>query len=171
MKFLEKIWIVNPPNLIKLKKNKNQNKNQILDLINIIIENKLFKPISITILSVFLLFKFYQYSLLFFDTSNFFSGNKNLSKSIKISLAGSQYNFDYDEEQILDYEIKNGDTLLKILANIGSNEQDTFAILTAIKKIYNIQNLNTGTVINMTYRAEKKKNRISWMKKKLSFPI
>ncbi|MFM7702619.1 MAG: hypothetical protein ACKO6C_04075, partial [Alphaproteobacteria bacterium] len=92
-----------------MKKNKNQNKNQILDLINIIIENKLFKPISITILSVFLLFKFYQYSLLFFDTSNFFSGNKNLSKSIKISLAGSQYNFDYDEEQILDYEIKNGD--------------------------------------------------------------
>lgn len=105
-----------------------------MDLINLIIENKLFKPISITILSVFLLFKIYQYSILFLNSSNFFSGNKDLSKSIKISLAGSQYNFDYDEEQILDYEIKNGDTLLKILANIGSGEQDIFAILTAIKK-------------------------------------
>lgn len=152
---------------MKKNTNKKPNKNQILDLINIIIENKLFKPIAITILSVFFLFKFYQYSALFLSTSKFFAGNKNLSKSIKISLAGSQYNFDYDEEQILDYEIKNGDNLLKILANIGSNDQDIFAILTAIKKVHNIQNLNTGTVINITYRAENKEEQNQMDEKKV----
>ena len=152
---------------MKKNTNKNQKRNQILDLINLIIENKLFKPISITILSVFLLFKIYQYSILFLNSSNFFSGNKDLSKSIKISLAGSQYNFDYDEEQILDYEIKNGDTLLKILANIGSGEQDIFAILTAIKKVHNIQNLNVGSVINITYRSENKEEQNQVEQKKV----
>ncbi len=152
---------------MKKNSNKSQKKNQILDLINIIIENKLFKPVSITILSVFLLFKIYQYSILFLDSSNFLSRNNDYSKSIKISLAGSQYNFDFDEEQILDYEIKNGDTLLKILANIGSSEQDIFAILTAIKKIHNIQNLNVGTVINITYRSENKEEQIQADEKKV----
>lgn len=152
---------------MKKNTNKNQKRNQILDLINVIIENKFFKPISITILSVFLLFKIYQYSILFLNSSNLFSGSKDLSKSIKISLAGSQYNFDYDEEQILDYEIKNGDTLLKILANIGSGEQDIFAILTAIKKVHNIQNLNVGSVINITYRSENKEEQNQVEQKKV----
>ena len=152
-----------------MKKNniKNHKKNNpLLDLINNLIENKLFKPISITIISVFLLFKIYQYSALFFSSSSFFSSNKDLSKSIKISLNGSQYNFDFDEEQILDYEVKNGDTLLKILANIGSSDQDVFAILGAIKKIRNISTLNVGSFINITYRLENKEEQTQLETKK-----
>ena len=79
------------------------------------------------------------------------SNHKNvLSKSIKISLSGSSLNFDFEDEQISDHEVKNGDTLLKILADVGAQEQDVFSILNALKKIKFSQSLNIGAVISIT---------------------
>ena len=77
-----------------------------------------------------------------------------ISKSIKISLSGSSLSFDFEDEQIIDHEIKNGDTLLKILADVGAQEQDVFAILNALKKIKFSQSLNIGSVISITYRSQ-----------------
>ncbi len=126
-----------------------------LDYINKIIENKLFKPVSITIIAVFLLFKIYQYFNYFLLQNNGFVTHKSiLSKSIKISLSGSSLNFDFEDEQIVDHEVKNGDTLLKILADVGAQEQDVFAILNALKKIKFSQSLNIGSVISITYRSQ-----------------
>ena len=83
------------------------------------------------------------------------SNHKNvLSKSIKISLSGSSLNFDFEDEQISDHEVKNGDTLLKILADVGAQEQDVFSILNALKKIKFSQSLNIGAVISITYRSQ-----------------
>lgn len=83
------------------------------------------------------------------------SNHKNvLSKSIKISLSGSSLNFDFEDEQIFDHEVKNGDTLLKILADVGAQEQDVFSILNALKKIKFSQSLNIGAVISITYRSQ-----------------
>ena len=110
-------------------------KKYFLDYINKIIENKLFKPISITIIAVFLLFKSYQYFGYFLSQYNNSQNSKSkLSKSIKISLSGSSLNFDFEDEQIFNHEVKNGDTLLKILADAGAQEQDVFSILNALKK-------------------------------------
>ena len=130
-------------------------KKYFLDSVNKVIENKLFKPVSLTIIAVFLLFKIYQYFGYFLAQYNNISNNKNvLSKSIKISLSGSSLNFDFEDEQIVDHEVKNGDTLLKILADVGAQEQDVFSILNALKKIKFSQSLNIGAVISITYRAQ-----------------
>ena len=130
-------------------------KKYFLDSVNKIIENKLFKPISLTIIAVFLLFKIYQYFGYFLSQYNSVSNRKNvLSKSIKISLSGSSLNFDFEDEQISDHEVKNGDTLLKILADVGAQEQDVFSILNALKKIKFSQSLNIGAVISITYRSQ-----------------
>ena len=88
-------------------------KKYFLDSVNKVIENKLFKPVSLTIIAVFLLFKIYQYFGYFLAQHNNISNHKNvLSKSIKIYLSGSYLNFDFEDEQIIDHEIKNGDRLL-----------------------------------------------------------
>lgn len=130
-------------------------KKYFLDSVNKIIENKFFKPISLTIIAVFLLFKIYQYFGYFLSQYNSVSNRKNvLSKSIKISLSGSSLNFDFEDEQISDHEVKNGDTLLKILADVGAQEQDVFSILNALKKIKFSQSLNIGAVISITYRSQ-----------------
>ncbi len=130
-------------------------KKYFLDSVNKVIENKLFKPVSLTIIAVFLLFKIYQYFGYFLAQHNNISNHKNvLSKSIKISLSGSSLNFDFEDEQIFDHEVKNGDTLLKILADVGAQEQDVFSILNALKKIKFSQSLNIGAVISITYRAQ-----------------
>ena len=128
-------------------------KNFFLDKINFIIESKFFKPLSLTIIAVFIFFKIYQY-LGFFLTSKFFSESQNkISNSIKISLAGTPFNLDFEEEQVLDYQIKNGDTLLKILADVGTEEQDVFSIIGALKKVKSSQNLSIGSQITITYRS------------------
>ena len=130
-------------------------KKYFLDYINKIIENKLFKPISITIIAVFLLFKTYQYFGYFLSQYNNSQNSKSkLSKSIKISLSGSSLNFDFEDEQIFNHEVKNGDTLLKILADAGAQEQDVFSILNALKKIKSSPSLNIGASISITYRAQ-----------------
>jgi len=90
----------------------------------------------------------------FFLTSKFFSESQNkISNSIKISLAGTPFNLDFEEEQVLDYQIKNGDTLLKILADVGTEEQDVFSIIGALKKVKSSQNLSIGSQITITYRS------------------
>ncbi|MBM3590106.1 MAG: M23 family peptidase [Alphaproteobacteria bacterium] len=128
-------------------------KNFFFDKINFIIESKFFKPLSLTIIAVFIFFKIYQY-LGFFLTSKFFSESQNkISNSIKISLAGTPFNLDFEEEQVLDYQIKNGDTLLKILADVGAEDQDVFSIIGALKKIKSSQNLSIGSQITITYRS------------------
>ena len=130
-------------------------KKYFLDRINKIIENRLFKPISLTIIAVFLLFKIYQYFGYFVVHNKAIANHRDkISKSIKISLSGSSLNFDFEDEQIIDHEIKNGDTLLKILADVGAQEQDVFSILNALKKIKFSQSLNIGSVISITYRSQ-----------------
>ena len=126
-----------------------------LDYINKIIENRLFKPISLTIIAVFLLFKTYQYFSYFILNNKTIANHRDkISKSIKISLSGSSLSFDFEDEQIVDHEIKNGDTLLKILADVGAQDQDVFSILNALKKIKFSQSLNIGSVISITYRSQ-----------------
>jgi len=130
-------------------------KKYLLDRINWIIENRLFKPISLTIIMVFVLFKAYQYFSYFLINKNSIVGHRDkISRSIKISLSGTSLNFDFEDEQIVDHEIKNGDTLLKILADVGAQEQDVFAILNALKKIKFSQSLNIGSVVSITYRTQ-----------------
>ena len=130
-------------------------KKYFLDRVNKIIENRLFKPISLTIIVVFLSFKIYQYFGYFLLNNKTIANHRDkISKSIKISLSGSALNFDFEDEQIIDHEIKNGDTLLKILADVGAQEQDVFSILNALKKIKFYQSLNIGSVISITYRSQ-----------------
>lgn len=130
-------------------------KKYFLDRVNKIIENRLFKPISLTIIAIFLSFKIYQYFGYFVTNNKTIANHRDkISKSIKISLSGSSLNFDFEDEQIIDHEIKNGDTLLKILADVGAQDQDVFSILNALKKIKFSQSLNIGSVISITYRSQ-----------------
>ena len=117
---------------------------------NLIIENRYFKPIALTIVTIFILFKFYQYlNFYFFSKSNI--STKNPASSIKISL-GSGADIDYMDEEILNYDVKNGDTLVKILANIGANDADVFSIISAIKKNRANLNLTIGNNLTIIYR-------------------
>ncbi len=134
-------------------KNIKKNSYKLLKFINNIIDNKYFRPLSISVILIFFIFKAYQYISFYFHNKQYNISYKNFDKSIKISLTDSALKIDFEDEQVIQHLVKNGDTLLKILADFGAEEQEVFSIISALKKIKPSLNLNLGDKINITYKA------------------
>lgn len=118
------------------------------------IEHRLFKPVVISIITSFILFKGVNYiGLLIYDYREYQS-NKNREIPISISISEDKGNFNIDEEQIFERRIKSGDTLLKILIDLGAEEKDIFAVLSATKKIFNPQSIGLGDRILVRYHLK-----------------
>ncbi len=122
--------------------------------VDFLIEHHLFKPISLSIILCFGVFKIYDYSSFFISEYQYKKLRKIASTPIKINISEIQIDFDIDEDQIVERRIKHGDTLLKILSDIGTSEQDIFAILNSIKKFTSPKNLAVGDMITITYRSK-----------------
>ena len=124
------------------------------DFVDFLIEHHLFKPISLSIILCFAVFKIYDYSSFYIAEYKEKQIRKVASTPIKINISEVQIDFDIDEDQIVERRIKQGDTLLKILSDIGTSEQDIFAILNSLKKFTSPKNLGVGDMITITYRSK-----------------
>ena len=131
------------------------------DFIDLLIEHHFFKPISLSIILCFAIFKSYDYASYYFAEYREKEYRKIASTAIKINISDVQIDFDIEEDQILERRIKQGDTLLKILSDIGSSEQDIFAILNSLKKHTSVQNLGVGDMISVIYRSKIQLNKTS----------
>jgi murein DD-endopeptidase MepM/ murein hydrolase activator NlpD len=129
---------------------KRTNPKRILNLIHTILEHRLFKPIAISIIVSFVMFKGATY-LKNVITDQKESTVRNAYKAIKINI--NDQNIALKEEQIINYQVKNGDTILKILNNNGVSEQDAFLILEELKKVYSPKLINNGDIITIKYKT------------------
>jgi len=135
----------------KRKKLPKINLSNILKLIENSIERKLFKPVALSIIVSFLLFNVASY------IQNFVADYKDnshqvLSKNpIKININNSNLNI--DEAQEVEYVIAPGDTIGKILAEIGADEKDAFEIVGEINKNMSFHSINAGTALKLSYKA------------------
>ena len=128
-------------------------KNQILNLIDKVIDHNLFKPICISIIITFVLFKSFGYLQDFVEERQEISTKKK-EVPIKINIPHPGDQFDLEEDQILEHKIKPGDTILKVLFELGAEESDVFAILTEMKKVYNPSSIEVGQIVFVKYRVK-----------------
>lgn len=113
-----------------------------------IIEHRLFKPVTASIIVSFLMFNGAVYLKNFIDDWRELAA-KNSAQKIKINIDGQ--NTDLKAEQVLNYQVKNGDTILKILNDNGVNNQDAFLILQSLKEVYSPRLINSGDIIKLKY--------------------
>ena len=140
---------------MKNQKIKQQNiATRISNLIEVLINHKLFRPVSVSIITSFILFSG------FFYLKNYLQDISNVSSKIadetriKINIPDSYYGFNLNQSQFTTHQIKSGDTFLKILLNLGVDETDVLSILNQMSKVYNLKSINVGDNINIRYQVE-----------------
>jgi len=127
---------------------------KIINFLNLIIENKFFKPFAITIIVVAVLIFLQQYSGFLINYYQQVKKQKSLTSPIKINISKNNVNINLVEEQTLDYIIKVNDNLLQILNDLGTSSQDSLAIIEAIKQAKINYSLNSGNTIKITYSVQ-----------------
>ena len=137
-----------------LEKIQQFNYKKLSPVVNYLTEHRLCKPIAVSIITTFVIFnsiyfikntiKDYQESALL----------KRQRTPIKINIADSKIKFDVQESQILTRKLKSGDTLVKILMDLGVEENNAFLILDTIKKKYNPKLIKVGTEVTIKYKMK-----------------
>ena len=121
---------------------------------NQIIEHRLFKPISIAIITSFVLLHAFNYSKNALIDYRESVNKKEISTPIKIKVLLDNIKFDIKEDQVTQHQVRPGDTMLKILIDVGASEQDVFDILEAMKKVYNPKSLSSEDEITIKYKLK-----------------
>ncbi len=122
-------------------------------LIEEIIENKLFKPVTISIITSFILFNGFGYLKNYLDDRRILA-EKGLDRQIKINIPDNYRGFNLNENQILRHQIKPGDTLLKILLDLGVSESDVFSILSEMRRVYDPKLIKAGDKFTIKYQVQ-----------------
>jgi len=130
------------------------NKAGLLDTIENIIEHRMFQPVAIAIVTSFIVFNALFYVKGFIADRKEFAEQKKASRPIKITITEGGKVIDFNEMQIVEHRVKNGDTLLKYLIATGSSEADVFAILAEMKKIYDPKNITVGDSVVVKYKLK-----------------
>lgn len=143
-------------------KNKNKKKHhkskinlaKTLLIIDKIIEHKLFKPVSITIIVSFLLF----YSLGYLNSFIFDYKERSLKihpkDPIKINITEDSSDLSLKTVQKISHKVKSGDTLLSILIDTNATEEDVFQILDATKKTFNPRLIKANDKVVIFFRVK-----------------
>jgi murein DD-endopeptidase MepM/ murein hydrolase activator NlpD len=119
-----------------------------------ILEHRLFKPVAIVVITSFILFKGFEIGQNFLTDYQEYESQKRAIIPIKINISSKGINFDIDEDQVIEHRVMPGDTMLKILTDIGASEQDVFAILAAMKKIFDPRSIVTGNQVAINYKVK-----------------
>ncbi len=127
-------------------------KRTISEIIETIIEHKIFKPAVISIITSFVIFNGLSYLKTHLEKNNYYKQSQ-LEQKIKVTIPDN-YNLRIDQNQTLQHQIKVGDTLLKILLDIGTSESDTFEILSEIRKVYDPKSIKVGDKITIKYNNQ-----------------
>jgi len=135
--------------------NKPQGGKTFFDLIEATIENRLFKPAVVSIITSFVLFNSFSYLKLYLDNRKL-SVDKRLDRQIKINIPDNYHGFNLNENRELEHKINSGDTLLKILLDLGASESDVFNILSEMRKVYNPREIKVGDKFIIKYQVQLK---------------
>ncbi|MFT6105805.1 MAG: murein DD-endopeptidase MepM/ murein hydrolase activator NlpD [Rickettsiales bacterium] len=139
------------------KKDKTARKNVAISIIGFIdklIEHSLFKTFSISIITSFILFNGFTY-LEYRLKENRPSQEIGVDKSpIKIKISDDYSGFKLSQTQIVQRKIKAGDTLLKILLDLGAPESDIFTILNQMKKVHDPRRIDAGQIFDIKYQVQ-----------------
>jgi len=129
-------------------------KHRLLNLIHKIIDHRMFKPIAISIVTSFILLNgvmiLRSYKADFAESEL----QKKATTPIKITITDGGKSINFNEIQVAEYRIKSGDTMSKLLIRIGADESEAFAILDAMKKVFNPQNITVGNSVVVKYRLK-----------------
>lgn len=137
-----------------LKNLKKINWQKLLVIVDYSIEHRLFRPVVFSLIAFFMLFQGVRYGQNLVSDYKESQVKKRQTTPIKINISASGMNLDIDEDQIIDHRIKSGDTMLKILVDVGANEQDIFAILASMKKVFSPQSITVGDQVTIKYRVK-----------------
>lgn len=140
-----------------MKKQKLEQQNivtKIAYLAEEVIEHKLFKPIAVSIVTSFILFSGFSYLKNYLQDRRIAADRLADSHQIKINIPDSYYGFNLNQSQSVQHQIKVGDTLLKILLDLGADEKDVFSILSEMEKVYDPKLINSGDKVNIKYQVE-----------------
>ncbi len=96
----------------------------------------------------------FDYAQNLLDNYRDYSIRKSQHTPIKINIAGSGKGFDFEEEQVLEHRIKSGDTLMKLLLDVGASEADVVTILNEIRKVYNPRDIAKGDQLTVRYKVK-----------------
>lgn len=129
-------------------------REKIIKVIEKIIAHRLFKPISISIITSFILFNSVAYVHSYLTDRKEKQIRKTLATPIKIRLTEDGKTIDFDEIQIVEHRIKSGETILQFLNQIGAKESDIFSILSEIHKIYNAKDIKAGDTLIVRYKSK-----------------
>jgi len=127
---------------------------EFVNLVDKIIENRLFKPVAISIVTSFLLFNGIENLQNFIADYRETRERKLRNIPIKINLDALESKFDLSEDQIAQHRVKSGQTMSGILAEIGSAEQDISSILGSMKNVFAPNKLTVGDEIIVKYRVK-----------------
>jgi len=137
-----------------IKKIKKPNWYAFALVVDRIIEHRLFKPVAIVIITSFILFKGLSYIQFVIDNYRHDLTEKRVNTPIKINISNSGVDFDVEEEQVFAYRVRQGDTMMKILVNLGVSESDVVAILSAMKKVFAPSAIVEGNNIEAKYNVK-----------------
>jgi murein DD-endopeptidase MepM/ murein hydrolase activator NlpD len=126
----------------------------LLELCHNLIEHRLFKPVVISVITSFVLFRGFEFAVNLTTDYQESLALKRANTPIKINLSNEDMKFDLDEDQILEHKVKSGDTITKIMANIGADEQDVISIFNAMKKVFNPKAITVGDFVTIKYRIK-----------------
>lgn len=128
---------------------------KISKLLEKIIEHNLFKPVVVSIITSFILFNGFAY------LQNYLQDRKRSTTQdysnytpIKVNIPKRKDGFNLRENQAKVYEMKFGDTLLKVLLDIGASEGDIFNILSKLREVYNPKSINAGDKVLIKYQVK-----------------
>lgn len=136
------------------KKSKNIKKTSLISSIDQILEHRLFKPITIAVITSFILFKGFEQINGFVADYKESKSVKTKATPIKINFSNQEINFDLKEEQVGEYIVAKGDTMMEVLLNVGAPDTQAFAILEAMKKYYNPRLITAGSQILVKYKLK-----------------
>ncbi len=137
-----------------IAKFKKFNSTSLLDLIESTLDHRLFKPITISVVTSFILINGFDYAQKISTDFKELSAIKHQTTPIKINVSKAGLAFDIDEEQIVDHRVKSGETALKILLDLGADEADAFNILSEMKKVYDPKSIGVKDVISIKYKVK-----------------
>jgi len=122
----------------------------ILQFIDKVIANTSSQYISLSIIILFILLEIFSFSKrVFYDYKNFNLKKRN-EHPIEVNISESGINI--EEEQNIEYQLKKNETLLKVLINFGSNDEDAKNIVNQINKLIDSKSILQENKIKIKFK-------------------
>jgi len=125
-----------------------------IKLIDTIIESRLFKPVSLSIIVSFVLFYGYGYSKIFLQDYKETKHRSAINTPLKINIENESVDFSLREPQVISHIVKPGDALLNVLIDSNAEEEDIFQILSATRKVFNPRFIKSGDKISLFFNVK-----------------